>query len=283
MRIPQGNTEGAGKNRLRPLIAVGATAVAALTLTGTWKAGAAPGGSHSPSASPAKAQTGLLWAADPARGTDDFEGVETEPGEVNVVDDPEGKHGKTYRLHTSGKKSDPSEHVRVETRGHKTRDGKPLRFTEGDTVYVGWRSMWNPLPTAEKKWVILWQLKDYGSGAAAPPLSLCARGDGTLDLEHSNAGLKTTELWGTELDTERWYDFVVGITISKDPSKGKVDFWVDGKRQHLKGGDTFKGATLRADWVTDKWGIYRDDAVKGPATAYLNSPKVGKSYKDVAP
>ncbi|MFE0103856.1 heparin lyase I family protein [Streptomyces sp. NPDC059009] len=247
----------------------GVVAAGALGLAGGWHADAGQ------SAAP-------LWQADPAKGTGVFEGVETKPGTVSVVDDPKGQYGKTYKLYTSGDKVDPDERVRVETRGHKTSDGGRLRFKEGDTVYVGWRSMWNPLPTHSGDWVVLWQLKDYGAGAATPPLSLRARGDGTVDLEYADPDLKTTQLWNTPLETGQWHHYVVGIKVSDDPAKGSVRFWYDGKPQKLKGASAYKAATLRADWVTDKWGVYRSDGVTGAATAYLNGAKVGRNYEDVA-
>jgi polysaccharide lyase-like protein len=256
--------------RRRRAVAASLTAVGVLALAGVWQANAGE------VAAP-------LWQADPAKGTSVFEGVEKKPGEVSVVDDPKGTYGKTYRLYTSGEKVSPEDRVRVETRGHKRADGSTLRFDEGDTVYIGWRSMWDPLPTASGNWVALWQLKDYGSGAATPPLSLRARGDGTVDLEYCDPDMKTTRLWDTPLRTGEWHHFVIGLTVSKDPNKGSVKFWYDGKQQELKGSTSFKGATLRADWVTDKWGVYRSDGVKGEATAYLNGAKVGRSYADVAP
>ncbi|MEU7583440.1 heparin lyase I family protein [Streptomyces sp. NPDC041068] len=245
-------------------------AVGVLGLAGTWHASAGE-------------TAAVLWQADPAKGTSVFEGTETKPGTIGVVDDPKGRYGRTYELHTSGDKVSPDERVRVEVRGHKKPDGSRLRFEEGDTVYVGWRSMWEPLPTRAGDWVVLWQLKDYGSGASTPPLSIRARGNGTVDLEYADPDLKTTQLWNAPLRTGEWHDFVVGIKVSDDPSKGSVQFWYDGRRQDLKGASTYKAATLRADWVTDKWGVYRSDGVKGAATAYLNGAKVGRGYEDVAP
>ncbi|GAA2775305.1 heparin lyase I family protein [Saccharopolyspora taberi] len=222
------------------------------------------------------------WEADPGRGTEVFEGIETKPGNVEVIADPKGQHGDVYRLDTSGE-PEGSERVRVETRGHLTPDGRPLRFTEGGTYYVGWRSMWGPLPTAEGEWVALWQLKDYGSGAATPPLSIRARGD-QLDLEYADPGMKTTRLWQADLPLEQWNSFVVGIGVSSDPARGWVRFWVNGEEQELGGRPgQYPAATLRADFVTDKWGVYRSDGITGPATAYLADARVGTSYEDVAP
>ncbi|MER5387674.1 heparin lyase I family protein [Saccharopolyspora sp. NPDC002686] len=221
------------------------------------------------------------WEADTSRGTSVFEGVEEKPGSVDVVDDPKGEHGSVYRMHTSGEQQG-SERVRVETRGHRTADGDRLRFTEGDTYYIGWESMWDPLPTADGEWVALWQLKDYGSGAATPPLSLRARGD-VLDLEYNDPDLKTTRLWEIPMPRQSWNSFVVGVHISSDPGQGWVRFWYNGEEQLLDGQEQFSGATLRADFVTDKWGVYRSDGVKGEATAYLANAKVGTSYADVAP
>lgn len=221
------------------------------------------------------------WEAETSRGTSVFEGVEKKPGSIDVVDDPLGEHGSVYRLHTSGEQQG-SERVRVETRGHCTPDGERLRFTEGDTYYIGWRSMWDPLPTAEGEWVALWQLKDYGSGAATPPLSLRARGD-VLDLEYADPDMKTTRLWEIPLPRGSWNSFVVGVHVSSDPGKGWVRFWYNGEEQLLSGQKQVPAATLRADFVTDKWGVYRSDGVRGEATAYLADAKVGTGYADVAP
>ncbi|MFF9478660.1 heparin lyase I family protein [Streptomyces sp. NPDC014733] len=237
-----------------------------------------------PSSAPPAHRAAPLWRADPATGTKPFEGVETKPGQVSVVDDPAGRYGKTYALHTSGHKLDDATRVRVETRGQRTSGG-PLRFAkEGDVFYIGWRSMWGPLPTRKGDWVTLWQLKDYGSGAATPPLSLRARGDGTVDLEYCDPKLKTTTLWHTGLKLNSWHSFVVGLKISKDPAKGWVKLWHNGAAQKLAGNAAqYRAATLRAGWVTDKWGVYRSDGVTGAATAYLNDAAVGRAYGDVAP
>ncbi|WP_382465088.1 heparin lyase I family protein [Streptomyces noursei] len=271
---------------LTPHLRRGVVLLAGIALTGACSAAAQlappaarPGGAH-----PSAAHAAALWRADPARGTADFEGTETKPGTVRVADDPTGRHGKSFALHTSGDKLDGPTRVRVETRGHRTANG-PLRFSrEGDVVYVGWRSMWGPLPTKKGDWVVLWQLKDYGPGAATPPLSLRARGDGTVDLEYCDPQLKTTRLWQAPIALNTWHDFVLGIKVSKDPARGWVRLWHDGAAQQLPGGsEQYPAATLRASWVTDKWGVYRSDGIKGPATAWLNSPAVGGRYADVAP
>ncbi|GGU79887.1 hypothetical protein GCM10010211_52440 [Streptomyces albospinus] len=268
----------------RPTLRIrwGVALVTGIALVGTWTAVA----EEAPSATePAGAHRAApLWRADPAKGSASFEGVETKPGSVTVVDDPAGQHGRSFELHTSGDKIDGPTRVRVETRGHRTAGG-PLRFSkEGDVFYIGWRSMWGPLPTKKGDWVVLWQLKDYGSGASTPPLSLRARGDGTVDLEYCDPELKTTQLWHTGLSLKTWHDFVIGIKISKNPADGWVKLWHNGTAQKLAGGtEQYGAATLRADWVTDKWGVYRSDGVKGQATAWLNSPAVGRSYLDVAP
>ncbi|MFE7659831.1 heparin lyase I family protein [Streptomyces celluloflavus] len=274
------------KRPLTPHSRWGVALLAGLALVGTWTASAAEESSAPAGrAGAATHRAAPLWRADPARGLASFEGTETKPGSVRVVDDPAGRYGKSFQLHTSGEKIDDATRVRVETRGHRTADGSRLRFAkEGDVYYVGWRSMWGPLPTKKGDWVVLWQLKDYGSGAATPPLSLRARGDGTVDLEYCDPDLKTTQLWHTGLTLNTWHDFVVGIKISEDPAKGWVELWHDGTAQRLTGGtEQYRAATLRGDWVTDKWGVYRSDGVTGQATAYLNSPAVGRTYGNAAP
>ncbi|MFF2811555.1 heparin lyase I family protein [Streptomyces sp. NPDC058000] len=275
------------KRSLTPHLRWGVALFTGIALTGACSATAQqapsavrPGGAH-PAADPHAA---VLWRADPAKGAANFEGTETKPGTVKVVDDPTGQHGNSFELHTSGDKIDGPTRVRVETRGHRTGNG-PLRYSrQGDVYYIGWRSMWGPLPMKKGDWVVLWQLKDYGSGAATPPLSLRARGDGTVDLEYCDPQLKTTQLWHAPIALNTWHDFVLGIKVSKDPARGWVRLWHDGTAQKLPGGtEQYPAATLRGDWVTDKWGVYRSDGVKGPATAWLNSPAVGRSYQDVAP
>lgn len=263
---------------MRRLLGTGVALAAALALPV-----AVPDEASAPAPLPATDESRIpapLWTAETDRGTSVFEEIETKPGSVEVVPDPQGRHGDVYRLHTSGEQQG-SERVRVETRGHKTADGDRLRFTEGDTYYIGWKSMWGPLPTKTGYWVALWQLKDYGSGAATPPLSLRARGD-VLDLEYCDPDMKTTQLWKIPLPRGSWNSFVVGVHISSDPGKGWIRFWHNGEEQVLNGQSQLSAATLRADFVTDKWGVYRSDGITGEATAYLADAKVGASYEDVA-
>ena len=94
-------------------------------------------------ASPAYAT--VLWEGDTSRGASTFEGVELQPGRFGVTSSPYGNvfYCETY----DGAPGYETGKQRCEVKGSKQPDGSIWRMSENVEYYVGWRSMWNPMPT----------------------------------------------------------------------------------------------------------------------------------------
>lgn len=101
---------------------------------------------------------GLIWAANPGMGISVFQGVEEAPGTVAEVPDPTGRFGLSYRFETNTNNGVKS---RCESRGLRLPDGSVYTLDDskvGQTFYVGWRALWNPMPDKPGAWVALYQL-----------------------------------------------------------------------------------------------------------------------------
>jgi hypothetical protein len=260
------------RRRARWTIVAGITA--ALLLSGVGSAGA----------DPVVTPQSVIWEADPARGTSVFQSLERAPGTITVADDPKGVHGRSFRYETwdnaDGKKE------RCESKGHRRPDGSIFTYNqEGATYYVGWRSLWDPMPITRGRWTAFWQLHWYGAGPGGGPMTLRTLGDGKLHLQYvAPNGSQDRNIWSTALPLGSWNSFVVAVKVSKSASVGYIEFWFNGMKQRfVNGADRYPGATLKGDYFTNKWGVYRSGPNSGRARAYLNHARVGTSYEDVAP
>ena len=260
---------------------------------------ASPSPSRSPSASPSASpspatrpvdQGTVLWRADPSLGQRNFEGIETEPGTVTVADDPQGRYGTSVRFETwpallGGK-------VRCESRGLRSSDGSVLTLgadKEGQTFYLGWRSLWNPMPTQSGAWVALFQMHVSGvpdGGLNVGPFVLRTLGDGALHFQLISPDGSDRHIWSGPLPVGSWSSFVIGFKLSRSNTDGWVEFWYNGVPQRFTNGATrYPGATLWGTHDNVKWGIYRSGAnlTGGNAVAYLNHAQLGTGYGAVAP
>jgi Polysaccharide lyase len=273
--------------RLRTRWSVFLAAVAAFATVPAFTASAGPlHTSHPAAPSPRAAAASTIWAADPSLGTKNFEGVELSPGKFSVVNDPKGTYGQTFKLETwenDGVKS------RAETRGMRQPNGSVFKLDDsqvGKTFYVGWRSLWNPMPTKSGVWVALYQLHVDGQSSSQPsagPFVLRTLGDGQLHFQYTPPSGADQHIWNGPLSLNKWNSFVIGFKLSRG-SDGWISFWVNGVQQKFTNGSTkWSGATLWGDHVNNKWGVYRSGANTGTADAYLNSPKFGTTYDSVAP
>ncbi|HEY4459957.1 MAG TPA: heparin lyase I family protein [Pseudonocardiaceae bacterium] len=242
---------------------------------------------------PAQAASEVIWSANtglaPAKN---FEGLEESPGTITVANDPLGTYGSSFRYET-WQNSDGSK-ARCESRGLRQPDGTvvPLdNSTLGQTVYLGWRALWDPMPIQKGAWISLFQLHIDGESGSQPqsgPFVLRTLGDGTLHFQLTRPNGTTTDIWTAPLSLNKWNSFVIGWKMSRTATgstAGWVSFWYNGKEQTLTNGSTsYPAATL---WGNDdhiKWGIYRSGANHtGHAVAYMNDGKLGSTYAAVAP
>jgi hypothetical protein len=232
-------------------------------------------------------RAGLIWSGDPTRGTSAFEGVEEAPGTVTEVQDPTGHYGLSYKFETNTNKGVKS---RCESRGLRLPDGSVYTLDDskvGQTFYVGWRALWNPMPDKTGAWVALYQLHLDGSptdGAGAGPFVLRTLGDGMLHFQLEQPGGSWTHIWNAPLKLDTWNTFVIGFRLSRSASVGWVQFWYNGVQQKFTNGATqYPAITLMGNHVNNKWGVYRSGVNTGVADAYLNSAKFGTTYQSVAP
>src|SRR4030081_1122289 len=140
----------------------------------------------------------LLWDGSPSRGTSVFDGLETDPGNITVANDPQGSFGQCFRYETfdwaNGKE-------RCESRGLRNPDGSVLRINssfQGRTLYMGWRALWNVNPN--NRWIAVHQL--HVSGVSSPevnvgPFVLRTLGDGKLYFQHISPTGPDRHIWST--------------------------------------------------------------------------------------
>jgi hypothetical protein len=230
------------------------------------------------------ARASVLWEATTSRGTDVFEGLERSPGDITVVSDPKGTYGSVYRYRTWDDSSYDKE--RCESRGTKNSGGN-FRVALGGTYYIGWRALWNPMPT-NGSWVALWQMHGYGAtGEGAPLVLRCLNGDGNLYLQNNVNGTDVN-FWHTALKLNTWNKFVVHVHMATD-NTGWVELWYNGVQQTFINGSTRYNCPTwdnkAGSYNLFKWGVYRSGTLNGSgnATAYMSRARIGTSYSDVAP
>ena len=222
-----------------------------------------------------------LWVANTANGTNVFEGLEEAPGTISIVSDPKGKYGQVYRYNTWDDKSVTKE--RCESRG--TRGFRPAL---GGTYYIGWREMWNPMPT-NGSWVAFWQMHGYGPAGQGAPLVLRVQNGSPNLLMQNGVNGQDVNFWSTPLRLGVWNTFVVEVHLGKTASTGWVQLWYNGIPQIFINGKTRYNAPLwdskPGSFVLFKWGVYRSSTLngKGPASTYLSGAKIGLTYADVNP
>ncbi|HZR28237.1 MAG TPA: heparin lyase I family protein [Terriglobales bacterium] len=221
----------------------------------------------------------VLWTSAPA-SLNVFEGLETAPGTISLAADPKGVNGTVYKYSTFDDPSFGKE--RAESRGTKG-----FRPALGGTYFIGWREMWNPMPT-NGAWVAFWQMHGYGpTGQGAPLVLRAINGDGNLYMQNNVNGTNVN-FWKTKLVLNKWNTYVVHVHLATN-NTGWVELWYNGVPQVFINGKTrFNCPTVDAkpgSFVLFKWGVYRSGSVngKGPASTYMSGAKIGNTYADVNP
>jgi len=233
----------------------------------------------------AAAPHSLLWAGNPAAGpAANFQGLEESPGSITVANDPQGKYGSSFRYETwdwsNGKE-------RCESRGIKV-NGKNLNIDDsmvGRTLYIGWRALWQPMPTSSGRWISVFQLHISGPKPGEPgagPYVLRTLGDGQLHFQYTPPNGHDVHIWNAPFKTGVWQTFVIGFKVSRG-NDGWTSFWYNGVQQKFTNGSTvYNGPTLMGRQVNLKWGVYRSGPNSGHAVEWVNQPRLGTSYADVA-
>jgi hypothetical protein len=228
----------------------------------------------------------ILWAGDANRSpASNFDGLEQDPGRITTADDPQGRFGRSFRYETfdwgNGKE-------RCESRGLRQPDGRVWRITAdnmGQTIYIGWRALWQPMPITRGRWISLFQLHISGRSGGEPgsgPYVLRTLGDGMLHFQYTPPSGSARHIWSAPLRLNTWQTFVIGFRVSRG-ADGWTSFWYNGVQQNLAGQPQFRGPTFMGRHLNVKWGVYRSGPNSGQAVAWVNQPRVGTTLADVAP
>ena len=204
---------------------------------------------------------GVLWVGDPALGTSVFAGQEKKPGSITVANDPI-THTPSFRFETWQNGTTKS---RCESRGLREPDGSTFLLNNsraGQVFYLGWRALWDPMPTGHGAWTSLFQMHvQQNGGGGVGPFVLRTLDDGQLHFQLISPNGSSRHIWNTKFVTGKWHSFVIGFKLSRTASganAGWVSLWYDGVQQTFVGGaKQLPAATLFGDQVNIKWGVYR--------------------------
>ncbi len=234
----------------------------------------------------------LIWSADTTRGTANFENLDIDEtgGTITVASDPLGQYGNVFKYYLPDEPSGFGKE-RTESKGTVTPSGN-YQLQNNTDYYIGWRSMWNPMPS-NPGWVALFQIHGYGPSGQPAPLVFRLLGDGNLSAQNGVTG-GNNDFWHVPFKLNTWQNFVVHINLSSSASVGYVEIWYNGVNQTLAGGVSVGGVSRLYCQTVDptsgsydalKWGVYRSGAMDGtgPATAYMSGAKLGTTYADVDP
>jgi len=233
----------------------------------------------------APAQAPLFWEADVSRGTSVFGSLERAPGNITETADPLGLYGSVYRYDTWDDPSYAKE--RCESKGTRRPDGTSFRVSLGGTYYIGWREMWDPMPT-NGSWVAFFQMHGYGPpGQGAPLVLRCVNGDGNLYLQNNVNGTNVN-FWSTPFRTGEWQTFVLHVHMAIDDT-GWVELWHNGTRQTFINGQTRYNCPTwdnkDGSYNEFKWGVYRSGSLNGSgdASTFMSRARIADTYAAADP
>ena len=222
------------------------------------------------------AHASVIWAGDPARGTDNFGltgmGNCAAPSSITTANDPQ--RGTVFRYQK------PSDSNRCENHGIRLENGTKYAFSNGQTVYLGW---WSKLTsTANNNANFQW--KSYGDGHQQnfPIVLKMINGEMSL-MQRQPQGNPTTIIWRRRIAANEWHHYTLGLHLSDATRGGSIEFWFDGVQQTFNvGGTRFACRT----WDTGnhncpKWGVYGGTGTT--MTNFVDDPKVGTTLADVLP
>jgi Polysaccharide lyase len=181
-----------------------------------------------------------------------FEDVESVPGRVTVgTSGPapfQGSHRGRFEVQAGDEFANGN---RTEVRGPD--------FSEGDERWIR-QAIYVPTGTAtESGWRLVAQ---FGSGNGSPPVALFLESDSNLSFQVGYGDSSTFDWEGPAIQRNRWYDIVLHVRFSSNPTVGFVEVYLNGQRQTMTNGQPRRyRATLAGDGVYYKTGIYRSDSI----------------------
>jgi len=128
-------------------------------------------------------------------------------------------------------------------------------FDEGDDIYIRDAIRVPAVNSYSAPWQLIQQLHEEEWGGS-PGMAVFLNNKRALRI---GPGDSSRTFWqGPTLQSDRWYDLVYRVYLSRDSSKGFVEVWLDGVPQTLTNGQTrIYGRTILMPETYLKAGIYR--------------------------
>jgi hypothetical protein len=237
-----------------------------------------------------KPRRGVLWRGDyQTRNFKQWHSLQAVPGGATIITSPTVHRWRYTARYVVRSGDDPigSNGERAEARASQTQTGG----SEGQERWYGWSTLFPTnadLPPSNDSWNIFTQWHQTSSDGCAPNIAFQA------DTSHSPPAIKVRVLGGAsnncspsstrllrpaQLTLGHWYDFVVHVKWSSDPSIGFIEGWIDRANVIPK----IQTATLyKGQGAYLKQGFYRASS-DVTSTVYHVGTRAGRSYKAVTP
>jgi Polysaccharide lyase len=238
---------------------------------------------------PPRALAKVLWRGDYQTG--DFKQwhrLQAVPGGATIVTSPTHRWRYTAKyVVRSGDDPIGSNGERAEARASQAQTGA----SEGKERWYGWSTLFPAnanLPPSAASWNIFTQWHQTKSDRCPPNIAFQA------DTSHGPPAIKLRVLGGStsgcvptstllrrpaQLRLDHWYDFVVHVKWSSDPSVGFIEGWID----RAKVIPRTRTATLyKGQGAYLKQGFYRASS-DSTTTVYHVGTRAGRSFSAVAP
>jgi Polysaccharide lyase len=152
-------------------------------------------------------------------------------------------------------------------------------YDEGDDIHVRDAIRVPATNSYSAPWQLIQQLHEEDWGGS-PGMAVFLNNKRALRI---GPGDSSRTFWqGPILQSDRWYDLVYRVYLSRDSSKGFVEVWLDGVQQTLTNGATrIYGRTILMPETYLKAGIYRSKDSTGTTIVEHDAIVVGTSLAAV--
>ena len=152
-------------------------------------------------------------------------------------------------------------------------------FNEGEDLFIRDAIRFPSTNTYSAPWQIVQQLHEEDWGGS-PGMAVFLNNKRGLRI---GPGDSSRTFWqGPVLQSDRWYDLVYRVYLSRDSSKGYVEVWLDGVQQTLTNGQArIYGRTILMPETYLKAGVYRSKDSTGTTIVEHDSLVVGTSLAAV--
>ena len=232
----------------------------------------------------------IFWSGDfETRDLSQWHGIQAMPGDIRVVTSPvrEGSYAAEFVVHP-GDMPLVAGGERSELRASQAESGGYA----GTDQWYGWSTLFpsdfNPTPGTTWNYFLQWHdslnngcgpniVYQVDESKTPAKIRLRVRG-GSVSL--STCVAQYDRSWYLmSLTLDHWYDFVLHVHWSADPSVGYVEGWIDGNLIIPK---TYTATLYPSDGIYLKQGFYRKPSLL-VSTLYQDGMRRGDSYSSVSP